>query len=1074
MKLGEIDLSLIPLKPQLSICLPNLNRTVIGIITEARDITHDIFLGKINELSFKIPFKIEKENKLIRNPNIDKLKERYLIKFQLGKEIEYYMINDINDDSDDTNADKTVHCYSIGWELNDKMIRGYQDTSINATEALNVALLESVWSIGYVDSDFDIRYRSFDVSENTSLEFIFQIADTFNGIVEFDTVNRLINLKKQDSIGTNKGLRLSYGKYLKTIGKESNSDEMVTRFHAFGSDDLSIQNVNPTGTTYLEDFSYFMYPYEEDENGNIINHSYYMSDSLCKAITKYNKLIESNKLKFANLLSQLTSKQSELTTRQVELDTLNNDLKIIEDKIDFAKAKGVDYSDLTLQQTAKNNEIDNKESEIVTIKIDITNIKDSIQSLRNEISIENNFTADQMKERNYYIIEKTWQDDNYIDENDLYEEAIKRFNDMKKPKTTFTIDIINFLNIVEEQRNWDKLSIGDVVTIKYDLFDTLVTAKIMEIHYDYEQNNISLTISDGRDISDEGEKIAKKIYDVYSTSKSLDMSKYKFIESDKKIGEINEIINSQWDSNKRSIVAGLNNSISISGRGIVITSPDEPNNQVIIQSGIVAVSNDYGNTWKNAITSSGLVGERIFGKILAGVNLTIENDSGKYKFDSNGFTIESGSINIIGGLPKSQLDPTFADGLFEIDKTYTNGIRMDAKDGIVVTRSDNTVKTTLNSTEGIKIQSYQNGDWKDKLYVDTNGNLTFSGNLSGASGTFSGTVSAATINGSNFSGGTITGTTITGTTIISTTINGGSINGADFTSTGDNNEKIFINKGSITFYGNYEGDINLKLDSDGLFYTDKSTPSHNWNIFWDQFGLSIDSNRNILISAPDSITIDSGHILLQGNNIGINNIYFGNASIGVGGEFYQGANSPNVSIGQKNIYIPGTIYEGGSSLSSKYASSSHTHSQYLTSVPSTISISQISANYYYFGSAFTYSSGYISAPSGTLQIGQNSVKAQTVTSTSNIEYKKNIQSWNYNATNMILSTPVKQYQFKNELDNEFPHVGIILQDAPVWVADIEGHGVDIYAMATLSWKAIQELNDRIKYLENEIISLKGE
>ncbi|AZV43744.1 hypothetical protein BAOM_3135 [Peribacillus asahii] len=714
MRLGTIDLSLKPQKPKLSICKPN--RVKIGELTEAYNIKHDVFLGKVSELSFTIPYLVEDKHELVGNPNIDKLKDRYLIKLELGNLIEWYIINDVTDSSDETKDDKNVHCYSLAWQLNDKLIRGLEETSVNATSILNTALLGSTWGIGYIDSDFDIRFRSFEVSESTVLDFIFQVADTFATVVEFNTVNRSVSLKKEESIGTNKGLRLSYGKYLQTLSRQSNSDEMVTRFHVFGNENLSIQNLNMTGTTFLENFSYFLYPFKMDENENIISHSYYMSDNLCKAQIKYQDLIVARKPTFKSYLTQLEQHQTTLFTKETEMTTLQNELNIIEDKIYIAKGMEEDTSTLDAQKTTKNNEIANKQTEINNVKAQITTVNNNISALRAEIAVENNFTVDEIKERNDFIIEKTWQDDNFIDEQDLYDEAIRRFEELKAPKTTFNIDIINFLNVIEEQRNWNKLSIGDTVTINYELLGVNITAKIIEIHFDYESDNISLTISNTADILDEATKLAKKIYDSYSTSTSLDMSKYKWNESAKKMGEVNEIINSEWDATKREISAGVNNSISISGRGIVITNPDDPLKQLIAQSGVLALTMDGGNTWKTAIKPDKIVAEVVMGKLITGVNLVIENQSGTYTIDGNGFNI---------------------------------------------TRSDDKVKIGINVSDGIKIQAKDvYGQWKDKFYADTNGNLTFSGTLSGADGTFSGTVSAGKI-----IGGTMEATDITGGSI---------------------------------------------------------------------------------------------------------------------------------------------------------------------------------------------------------------------------------------------------------------------------------------------------------------------
>ena len=56
---------------------------------------------------------------------------------------------------------------------------------------------------------------------------------------------------------------------------------------------------------------------------------------------------------------------------------------------------------------------------------------------------------------------------------------------------------------------------------------------------------------------------------------------------------------------------------------------------------------------------------------------------------------------------------------------FYNGIKIDTTSGFVATRSDNKVKTTINATEGIKIENSVNGgsSWNKVLYADTNGVL---------------------------------------------------------------------------------------------------------------------------------------------------------------------------------------------------------------------------------------------------------------------------------------------------------------------------------------------------------------
>src|SRR5690606_41250821 len=74
-------------------------------------------------------------------------------------------------------------------------------------------------------------------------------------------------------------------------------------------------------------------------------------------------------------------------------------------------------------------------------------------------------------------------------------------------------------------------------------------------------------------------------------------------------------------------IAGVNNSIEVGNRGILIKDPDFPNEMIIIQAGIVALTEDGGETWKTAIKPTGIVAERLIGKIIRSEEHTSELQS---------------------------------------------------------------------------------------------------------------------------------------------------------------------------------------------------------------------------------------------------------------------------------------------------------------------------------------------------------------------------------------------------------------------------------------------------------------
>lgn len=95
--LGYADLPDDVVRPSLQICKNDLSRTVVGNLSEAYNLSQKITLGNINELSFYVPYLIERYHKETKNPNIENIYNRRIIKFFKGDYTEYYIINKVSD-----------------------------------------------------------------------------------------------------------------------------------------------------------------------------------------------------------------------------------------------------------------------------------------------------------------------------------------------------------------------------------------------------------------------------------------------------------------------------------------------------------------------------------------------------------------------------------------------------------------------------------------------------------------------------------------------------------------------------------------------------------------------------------------------------------------------------------------------------------------------------------------------------------------------------------------------------------------------------------------------------------------
>lgn len=641
-----------PQKAKLHLAKPN--KQIFSHISEKYADSLSLKLGNINELTFSIPHYVHDEDTQQRIPNkhVELIREKMLIRVTMGAFKEWYIVDSIEEDADDTDV-FIVTAFSLGYELKGKRVSGYETESDNATAIANNLLSETIWSIQEIDAMFDGMYRSFESGDDSNvLDCIIQWAETFGGLLVWDTENRKISLKNMSEDGKFRGMTVNYGKFLRTLKRTRTTEEMVTRMHVYGSEDLTIHSVNPTGMGYIEDFSFFMYPFKRDANKNVIQSSYFMSDALCHAILDHKILLEANSPEITQITSEIAEKNITLITEESELDNLKAELETILKLLDTAKAvlakleSEVPKPDTSAEEAlvaqriserdAKQLEINQQNLIVSNLKSQIGNLTNQLNTLQDEISQQASFTPQLLDELNPYIIESTWRDDRYIDVNELYEDAIKKFTELRQPKVVIEVDIDNLMNIVEEQYYWDKLVLGELIKVKYPQMNIEYMAKIIEINYDLENNEASLVIANTTDLLSETEKLVQLLYGSQTASTLVQNNKYKWNKVNAVSEQISQLLTSEWDANKNKIIAGVNNSVEVGNRGIIISNPDIPNEMVIMQAGIIALTKDGGETWKTAIKPDGIVAERLIGQIIAGQELLITNGAGSFTLDNNG------------------------------------------------------------------------------------------------------------------------------------------------------------------------------------------------------------------------------------------------------------------------------------------------------------------------------------------------------------------------------------------------------------------------------------------------------
>ncbi|WP_431785777.1 phage tail spike protein [Paenibacillus lactis] len=866
--LGDLDYNLKPIRPQYFICKPN--REPIAKLSEAYNCKRTTKLNDIDELDLTIPFYIDIKHQLVKNRNIDLLRERYLIKVVTDNKVDWFIINEVSENTNDSETSKSIRCYSAAHELTDKLIKSYSVESYHAEQVLNDILANTIWSIDYLDADFKLTYRAFDFPSNTVLEAVFEVAETYNAIVHFDTDKRIISMTKPELTGLNRGLTFSYGKYLSSMDKTTQTDEMVTRLSAVGNDGLGIQKVNPTGQNYIENFGYFMYPFKRDANRNVLESSYHMSDSLCHALLDYEALVESKTGQFKSYLDQLKKYEEELNQLNVDLNRLKNNEAVVTDTMlaqqfdgkmffekyvhngsssrDFAlnktyayavlikvdnnsgvsvilngqqrptvsnqwvllgKVRDLDFTqvivnggntvvfiqvaNISLTEYNDNNNsselverysLDNKQNQIRLKEIEILNkenqikdIKALITTLQTTLLAENNFTPELLQELNYFVIEREFNDDKYVNEQDLYEAAQEKFKELQQPQLSIAIDIINFLEIVEEQRNWNKLTLGDFVNIKYEPTDTYVTARISEISYDYEGGSINLTLSNAKNVNDESKRIEKFLSNTKNTNITVDISKHKWGKAVVDTSEMSKLFENFWNKVTNDINMASNEFVTIDRKGITIIDPNDPLRFLRATHGVLGLTRSGGLRYETAISADGLIAEMVLGKIILGSRVVIGDDDGIFTIEGPKLTIQdrcerevlklgliSERPDIFGMYVNRYASPDCS------NRTITNVTGMNNDRGFFIDKIRNGVTSNVFGLSQDGNLRLRTGDNNEVMIVDANGlglgsevwaNAPFRVNYRGEAWLESLWATNAYIQNSQFMNGHIEGSTIT-------------------------------------------------------------------------------------------------------------------------------------------------------------------------------------------------------------------------------------------------------------------------------------------------------------------------
>ena len=371
---------------------------------------------------------------------------------------------------------------------------------------------ETGWRFGHIDNE--VRYNSNgeprlrwqeSVEEDWYTYLNSTLAKQYNCITVFDDEHGLVNLYAIDNFGDDLKIFLSYDNYLKELSRTDNSSDIVTKLKLIGNEEKCyIEDANPTGLNYIENYSYFI------ESGD-------MSNELITALNTYDEMVKERTITWKELNTQLLEKQNELTIKKNEEYMAIENYKAQKKSYDYYASKVGTSEDSTGAYTSLaeqlapivaqyKEDVERLYLEVKNLEEDIANLNASIKQInilcRKPTATDSNgdliFNQQLLDELKLFIYSDTYADDSFYDAEEMLEVGKRNLELSCKPTVSWNISVADFtarLRIPNRVKWNGTLGLGDVI----GLYDTETGEEtfvyVIEYTKDFKSKSLSLTLS---------------------------------------------------------------------------------------------------------------------------------------------------------------------------------------------------------------------------------------------------------------------------------------------------------------------------------------------------------------------------------------------------------------------------------------------------------------------------------------------------------------------------------------------------------------------------------------------------
>ena len=264
------------------------------------------------------------------------------------------------------------------------------------------------------------RYRTFTEYDDYLLDFVYNTApEKFRCVFVFDPYKRTINVYDADEERPRVPIYLDFDNLLESLDVDELTDELVTAMRPYGADELDIRMVNPIGTNWIYDISYFIsngdIPKELGEKWEAWQHAVLNRREYYKGLVS---------LQYSST-ARLLAEQAKLVDLQGQLEGLTNQQSItiqalaMEITEDGKKSQQELLDEINQKIAAKKEEIAQQEAIIAGIEEDLDPEKEDsytaqILAMNQELSLATYFTEDERAVLSKYFIEQDMTEDTFV------------------------------------------------------------------------------------------------------------------------------------------------------------------------------------------------------------------------------------------------------------------------------------------------------------------------------------------------------------------------------------------------------------------------------------------------------------------------------------------------------------------------------------------------------------------------------------------------------------------------------------------------------------------------------------